>query len=86
MSSAKRSLNPLRKEIETYNRLLPTMLDRQGKYALVKGSELIDVFESYDDALKAGYAKFQLAPFLVKLIAPAEQVSYFTRDLAACPS
>lgn len=77
-------MTTLQQEIGTYNRLLPTLLPQVGKFALIKDDQLIDTFDSYQDAMKRGYAQFQLKPFLVKLIAPAEQVAYFTRDLAAC--
>jgi len=72
----------LDKEIETYNRLLPELIAQQGKFVLIKGDEQAGTFDSYQDALAAGYAKFKLEPFLVKQISPAEQVSYFSRDPA----
>ena len=31
-----------------------------GKFVLIKGDDVIDIFTSYEDALKEGYAKFQL--------------------------
>lgn len=76
----------LQKEVETYNRCLPTLLPQIGKFVLIKGDVVVDTFDTYQDAMKRGYADFQLSPFLVKLIAPAEQVAYFTRDLVACPA
>lgn len=77
-------MKTLQQEIETYNRLLPGLLPQVGKYALIKGDQLIDTFDSYSDAMKRGYAEFKLDAFMVKLIAPAEQVSYFNRDFALC--
>lgn len=74
----------LEKEIETYNRLLPSLLQQIGKFALIKGDVLVDTFDSYQDAMKRGYAEFKLEPFMVKQIAPAERIAFFTRDLAAC--
>lgn len=72
-------------ELKAYKEKLPTLLGQIGKYALLKGSEVVGVYDTYEDALKFGYEKFQLEPFLVKRIAPAEQISYFTRDFAtAC--
>lgn len=74
-------------ELHTYKTKLPNLLGQLGKFALVKGQEVIGVYDSYEDALKFGYEKFKLEPFLVKRIAPAEQISYFTRDFAkACPA
>lgn len=76
----------LAQEIATYNRLLPELLLQVGRYALIKGDALIDTFDSYHDATKRGYALFRLEPFLVKQIAPAMPVAYFSRDLVACPA
>ena len=74
----------LETEIETYRRLLPELLAKQGKFVLIKGNEQAGTFDTYGDALKAGYEKFKLEPFLVKQISPAEQISYFTRELHEC--
>ena len=76
----------LNKEIETYNRLLPSLLPQVGKFALIKGDSLIDTFDTYSDAMKRGYTEFKLEPFMVKQIAPAERLAYCTRDLVACPA
>ena len=74
-------------ELKTYQQMLPSLLGQIGKYAVIKGQSVAGVYDSYEDALKFGYDKFKLEPFLVKRIAPAEQVSYFTRDFAhACPA
>jgi hypothetical protein len=73
----------LESEIATYNRLLPGLLGQQGKFVLIKGAEQFGIFETYQDALSAGYQKFQLDPFFVKQISPAERVAFFTRDLTA---
>lgn len=74
-------------ELNAYREKLPTLLGQIGKYAVLKGTEVVGVYDSYEDALKFGYGKFKLEPFLVKRIAPAEQISYFTRDFArGCPA
>ena len=74
----------LEREIETYNRELSTLLAQQGKYAFIKGSDLVGTFDSYQDALTAGFQKFGLEPFLVKLIAATGHVACFTRALQPC--
>lgn len=77
----------LEKEIETYNRELPNLLAQQGKFVVIHENEIIGVFVSYEDALKIGYEKCALKPFLVKKIQSAEQVHYFSRDLKfTCPT
>jgi hypothetical protein len=71
----------LEKEIETYERQLPTLLEQQGKFAVIHGDDVIGVFEAYHDAIKVGYEKCGLKPFLVRKIQAIEQVQYFSRDL-----
>ncbi len=69
----------LEKEIQTFLRKLPELTADEGKFALVHGEELVDVYGTYEDALKEGYAKFQLEPFLVKQIHAVEQVQFVSR-------
>jgi hypothetical protein len=69
----------LEKELETYQKKLPELTAQAGKFALIHGSDLVDVFGAYEDALKAGYSKFGLEPFLVKQIQATEQVQFITR-------
>lgn len=77
----------LKQEVETYNKLLPELLNEQGKFALIHDSELAGAYETYDDALKIGYDKFGTSSsFLVKKILATEQIQSFTRDLVhSCP-
>ena len=74
----------LEQEIKTYERELPNLLQHEGKFALIHGDEVAGVYDTYEDALKAGYEKYELKPFLVKRIQAIEQVEYFTRDLIPC--
>jgi hypothetical protein len=71
----------LQKEVETYNAKLPELVGSIGKFVLIKGEVIEGVFDTYADALKIGYERFKLEPFLVKQIAPAEQIQFFTREL-----
>lgn len=75
------TLQPLEKELETYNQNLHNLLADEGKYVVISGVEIDGIFESYSDALKMGYEKFGVKPFLVKKISATEKISYFTRDL-----
>ena len=53
----------LEKELETYRSHLPELKgENEGRFVLIRGDQVIDVFSSYDDALKAGYTKFGLGP------------------------
>lgn len=73
----------LEKESETYRRELPNLLGQEGKFALVFEDELT-VYDTYEDAIKSGYEKYALKPFMVKKIAAVEQVQFFTRDFSPC--
>jgi len=71
--SEKRTPNhPLAKEYAAFKRHLPQLLLQEGKFVLVHGSDVIGVFDSYSDALTAGYEKFGLENFLVKRISSVE--------------
>ena len=78
---------PLQVEIETYNAKLPELLGSVGKFVLIKGNQIEGIYDTYADALKIGYERFQLEPFLVKQIAPVDQIHFFTRELdLECPT
>jgi hypothetical protein len=71
----------LQKELETYQRELPRLLDKTGKYVLICGDKVESVWETFADALQEGYNVFGLQPFMVKQIQPVEPVHYITRDV-----
>jgi len=66
----------LEREYETFKVWLPKLAHQEGQYALIHDTDLAGVFESYQDALAAGYEKFGLKPFLVKQIAASESPIY----------
>ena len=70
----------LEKELDTYKRELPNLLDKVGKYILIHDDQL-SVWETYKDALQEGYRVFGLKPFLVKQIQVTEQVQFITRNI-----
>jgi hypothetical protein len=69
----------LEQELETYKRKLPELKGSEGKFALIHGNELIDTYTSYEDAIKEGYSRFRLEPFLVKQIQAVEHAQFVTR-------
>ncbi len=73
----------LETELKTYEANKQKLLLDEGKFVLIHGKDILGVYETYEDALKVGYEKCKLQPFLVKQIQAVEQVYYFTRDLAA---
>jgi hypothetical protein len=63
----------LQAELEVFERLRLSLLDRAaGKYALVKGSELVDTFGREAEAIRDGYRRFGNEAFLVKHIVVAD--------------
>jgi hypothetical protein len=50
-----------------------------GKYVLIVGEEVVDYFSTYEDAIKAGYQKVGLKPFLVKQVQTVEPIQHVTR-------
>ncbi|HET7107789.1 MAG TPA: hypothetical protein VFI38_13345 [Candidatus Acidoferrum sp.] len=70
---------PLEKEIETYKKKLPELKAHEGKFVLIHGEDVVDTFSSYEDAIKEGYSRFKLEPFLVRRISSIEQVQHISR-------
>jgi hypothetical protein len=68
----------LEKELATYKKELPVLLKDAGKYVLIQGDKVAGVYTSQEDALKIGYEKFQLTPFLIKRIEQTERVFFFS--------
>lgn len=62
--------NPLELELETYEANKPQLLtESEGKVVLIKGKEIIGVFETEDEATKTGFDKFGYnTPILVRRI------------------
>jgi hypothetical protein len=76
-----RCLMALEKEIATYLEKKCELLANEGKFALIHGDELAGIWDTYEDALKVGYEKYGLAPFLVKKIEAVEAVNYYMRHV-----
>ena len=74
----------LEREIKTYTKRLPELSAQEGKFVLIAGEEVGGLFETYQDALKAGYEKYGIRPFLVKQISAVETLANFTRDVDLC--
>ena len=69
----------LEKELETYKNNLPQLKENEGKFVLIQGDKIESIHTSYEDAVKDGYKKFGLTPFLVKQILTIEQVLFISR-------
>ena len=78
----------LEKELETFRRELPGLLGdaaNRGRYALIQGEAVADLYSTFEEALAAGYDRFGLTPFLVKEVNDREEPRYFSRNLR-CPT
>lgn len=71
----------LEKELETYEAKLEELLSDEGRYVLIHGEKVLGVYTAYEDALRTGYEKLGVTPFLVKRIEASESLHYFTRDI-----
>jgi hypothetical protein len=70
----------LEKELTIYKSKLPELKEQnEGKFVLIHGDDVVDIFVSYEDAVKIGYERFKLEPFLVKKIEAIEQAQFITR-------
>jgi len=47
------------------------------KFVLIKGKELLGVFDTFGDAYRVGVGKFGNTPFLIKRVSEEEQVERF---------
>ena len=84
-SRAELTSRPLAAELATYERLKDEWLaDNEGKFVLIHKDDEPSIWDTYRDALSAGYQQFGLEPFLVKQIRAAEQVQLITRTLVPC--
>jgi hypothetical protein len=82
MANATGAKMALEKELETYRKNLAELKPHEGKYVLIQGEKIVDFFVSYEDALKEGYNRFHLTPFLVKQVLAIEPVFYLTRPVS----
>jgi hypothetical protein len=65
----------LSQEQAVYDANLPRWIsDHEAKHVLIKGDEVVGFFESRDDALAAGYARFGVVPLFFKQVSPSEPV------------
>jgi hypothetical protein len=70
------------REIATYRRELPRLLEEgeAGRYALIKGDELLSVWDTSRDAIQAACLRFGLEWFVVQRIAPRDPERFALLD------
>jgi hypothetical protein len=75
----------LNQELQVYRLQLIDMLGvndvNEGKYVVIKGMDVLGIFETYESALDHGYDHCGLTPFLVKRIERNESILYFSRPV-----
>ena len=96
MPSGWKGLKLYEMEIAAYRRELPRLLAEgyAGEYALIKGDEVLSVWETQGDAIQAGSERFGLEPIFVKKIDPRDPERYALLDAyleaqkrnSSCPS
>ena len=71
--------SPLAKELRTFAEHKDELLAKhQGKFVLIKGDRLLDVFDTENDAYKEGIHKFGPSePFLVKQILDVDLPAHY---------
>ncbi len=83
------------REIATYLRELPRLLDEghAGRHALIKGDEILSIWDTQGDAIQAGRERFGMDPIYVKTIDPRDPQRFASLDAylkaqkdASCPS
>jgi len=80
-------MSTLQKELQVFAQNLATLLQNEGRYVVISGDTILGTYESFEEAVKAGYGNFALTPFLVKQILPVEEVVFISRDvLPKCPA
>jgi hypothetical protein len=69
-ASGEKALKMYEKEIATYVRELPRLLEEgeEGRYALIKDDEILSIWDTDGDAIQAGVEKFGLDPICVMKI------------------
>jgi hypothetical protein len=72
----------LNREQAVYEADLPRWVqEHEGAHVLIKGDEVVGFYETRDEALATGYARFGVVPLFVKQVAPSEPVHHIPNVL-----
>jgi hypothetical protein len=64
-------------ERTTYgDRLSELVREHEGRFVLIKGHDVVGVFGDRSEALREGYRRFGIVPFLVRQVTASEPVVY----------
>ncbi len=78
---------PLCEEWDFYRREAGRLLaeGHEGKFVLLKGQEIVGLYDTYDAAQGAGLDRYLFEPFLVQQVLAREPVYYFRGRALPCP-
>ena len=81
-TSGREALKLYEREIATYLRELPRLLEEglAGRSVLVKGEELLSVWDTQGDAIRAGRERFGTEPIFVKIVDARDPDRYALLD------
>ena len=69
----------LTEEISTYNDSIDSWSDQEGKFVLIHKTKVSGFFDTYEEALRTGYERFGLVPFMVKQVRTQQQAHFVSR-------
>lgn len=68
----------LNRELKTYADRFQDLLAHEGKFVLIHEGDIAGFFDTYADAVQAGYERYDLQPFLVKQVQAVEQAQFIS--------
>ena len=69
--------NPLSAELRFFEEQLPELLRHHpGKFALIKGQELVATYDTMRAAYEAGFARFGNVPMLIRRVLEKQPVQF----------
>ncbi len=88
VSQPPRAQDLLATELATYERELSRLLaeGEEGRWVLVQGPSEMSTWDTFADAVQAGYGRFGQTPFLVQQILTEQPVAQQPWQRAPCPS
>jgi hypothetical protein len=76
-------LQKIKREIKTYRRELPRLLaeGQEGRVALIKGDEVVSLWDTFDEAYQAGRERFGLDVFIAQPVDSRDLYHLFPKEL-----
>lgn len=72
----------LEQELRTFEDHKAELISKaRGRFVLIKGEDICDIFETREDAIRHGYERFGNTPFLAKEILEIEIPQNYTSNL-----